>query len=220
MDRKEIKEAAKAKIKGNLWKILWPTIAIGIVASIPSFITGFKDGFTSAMNNTTTTNMSPGIAILTMILTIICEIAMIAYKKYILNFTRTGKCDFQDIINCLKEKWVNIIVSSLVMGLLITLASLLFVIPGVILALAYTMVPYLVVDTKLTGIDPLKKSREMMKGYKGDYFVFILSFFGWIILACCTCGILLIWLAPYMEVAEAIYYDKLKEKTKIGYSLD
>lgn len=216
MDRKEIKEAAKAKIKGNLWKILWPTIAIGIVASIPSFILGFKDGFTEAMNNTTTTNMSPGIAILTVILTIICGIATIAYKKYVLNFTRTGKCDFKDIIECLKARWLNIFIAELVMGILISLASLLLVVPGIILALAYTMVPYLVVDTELSGIDTLKKSREMMKGYKGDYFVFMLSFFGWIILACCTCGILLIWLAPYMEVAQAIYYDKLKEKTKVA----
>ena len=219
MDRKEIKEAAKAKIKGNLWKILWPTIAIGAVTSLVTTIFAPNGTTYTIVPETmavTYNSVSPVATLIISLVGIVCGIATIAYKKYVLNFTRTGKCDFKDIIECLKAKWLNIFIAELVMGLLIGLASLLLVVPGIILALAYTMVPYLVVDTELGGVDTLKKSREMMKGYKGDYFVFMLSFFGWIILACCTCGILLIWLAPYMEVAEAIYYDKLKEKTKVA----
>ena len=76
------------------------------------------------------------------------------------------------------------------------------------------MVTYLVVDTNLSGADTLKKSREMMKGYKWDYFVFGLSFIGWILLVPVTLGLIAIWLVPYMVVAEAIYYDRLKDKTK------
>ena len=218
MNRLEIKELAKSKIKGNLWKIIWPVIVIGAVESILTTIVAPKSTFNydfKTLTSTTTTNMSPTSAILVLLIAIICGIAMIAYKKYILNFTRKGNCDFKDIIDCLKAKWLNIIIAEVVMTIIISLASLLFVIPGMILALAYAMVPYLVVDTDLSGIDTLKKSRGMMKGYKVDYLLFGLSFFGWILLACLTCGILLIWLYPYMEVAQAIYYDKLKEKAKI-----
>ena len=46
-------------------------------------------------------------------------------------------------------------------------------------------------------------------------FVFILSFIGWIILSPFTLFLLFIWLVPYMSVADAIYYDKLKEKNNI-----
>ena len=50
-----------------------------------------------------------------------------------------------------------------------------------------------------------------MKGYKADYFVFMLSFLGWILLGVLTLGILYIWLYPYMETAKILYYEKLKE---------
>ena len=218
MDRKEIKEAAKAKIKGNLWKLLWPVLAIGVVEGLITTIFAPNGTYTVDPETmaVTANSISPVAMLVISLVSIVCGIATIAYKKYVLNFTRDGKCEFKDIIDCLKAKWLNIFLAELVMGILIGLASLLFVIPGIILALAYTMVPYLVVDTELGAIDTLKKSREMMKGYKGDYFVFMLSFIGWGLLAGLTFGILLIWLAPYMEVAEAIYYDKLKEKTKVA----
>ena len=116
----------------------------------------------------------------------------------------------------MKEKWLNILLSEILVGILVFLASLLFVIPGIILTFAYSMVTYLVIDTNLSATDSMKKSREMMKGYKMDYFVFCLSFIGWGFLVPFTLGLLLIWLAPYMAVAEAIYYDKLKELKKIN----
>ena len=218
MDRKEIKEAAKAKIKGNLWKLLWPALAIGAISLLVSSIFAPSGTYTVDPETMAVTynSVSPAATLIISLVGIVCGIAMIAYKKYVLNLTREGKCDFKDIIECLKAKWLNIFIAELVMGILVALASLLFVIPGIILALAYAMVPYLVVDTELSGIDTLKKSREMMKGYKGDYFVFMLSFIGWLLLVPFTLGILMIWLYPYMEVAEAIYYDKLKEKTKVA----
>ena len=218
MNRKEIKELAKSKIKGNLWKLLWPALAIGAIEGVITSI------FTPAQSTTTfdyttytmktSSNMSPTALIVTTLVGIICGIAMIAYKKYVLNFTREGKCDFKDIIDCIKAKWLNILLVEILVGILVTLASLLLVVPGIILAFAYAMTTYLVVDTELDATSTMKKSREMMKGYKWDYFVFCLSFIGWALLIPVTLGLILIWLAPYMEVAEALYYDKLKELKK------
>ena len=70
----------------------------------------------------------------------------------------------------------------------------------------------IVIDTDLGPVESIKKSWEMMKGYKWNYFVFILSFLGWILLTPFTLGLLFIWLIPYMTVAEIIYYERLKEK--------
>lgn len=215
MDRKEIKELAKSKIKGNLWNLLWPVLLIGAVSGVITRI--FTPTTTNMLDYTTNTmpQMSPGASIIVSLVGIICGIAGIAYSKYVLNFVRNGKMDYKDILNCIKEKWLNILVAELLVGLLVFLASLLLVIPGIILGLAYSMVTYLVVDTELSSVDSMKKSREMMKGYKWDYFVFGLSFIGWIILLPFTLGILAIWLIPYMTVAEAIYYDRLKAKKNI-----
>ena len=218
MDRKEIKELAKSKIKGNLWNLLWPVLAIGAAEGILSTIFTPKGMATVDYTNLEATASMPqmpvGNAIILLLIGIIFGIATIAYKKYVLNFVRNGKCDFKDILDCMKEKWLNILLSEILVGILVFLASLLFVIPGIILTFAYSMVTYLVIDTNLSATDSMKKSREMMKGYKMDYFVFCLSFIGWGLLVPFTLGLLLIWLAPYMEVAEAIYYDKLKELKK------
>ena len=65
----------------------------------------------------------------------------------------------------------------------------------------------------MKGNDTLSASQKMMKGYKWDYCTFMFSFIGWIILGAFTFGILYTWLIPYMNVAEALYYEKLKEKT-------
>ena len=91
---------------------------------------------------------------------------------------------------------------------------MLLIVPGVIVAIGLGMAGLIVIDSDLSAIDALKKSWEMMKGYKWNYFVFILSFIGWIILAPFTLFILFIWLIPYMTVAEVIYYDELKKITK------
>lgn len=216
MDRKEIKELAKSKIKGNLWNLLWPALAIGAAEGILSSIIAPQTATVNYNDLQATTGMpqmTPTQTILTLLIGIIFGIAMIAYKKYVLNFARDGKCDFKDILDCIKEKWLNILLAEILVGILVFLASMLFVIPGIILAFAYAMVTYLVVDTNLSATDAMKESRNMMKGYKWDYFVFCLSFIGWGLLVPFTLGILLIWLVPYMNVAEAIYYDRLKEKT-------
>lgn len=216
MDRKEIKELAKSKIKGNLWKLLWPILVIGAVEGIFTSILSPAQSTTEMLDYTANSmpQMSPTASLIVALVGIICGIAMVAYNKYVLNFVRNGKMDFQDILNCIKEKWLNILVAEILVGILVFLASLLFVIPGIILGLAYSMVTYLVVDSDLSGVDAMKKSREMMKGYKWDYFVFGLSFLGWIILLPFTLFILAIWLVPYMTVAQAIYYDRLKAIAK------
>ena len=216
MNRKEIKELAKTKIKGNLWKLLWPALAIGAVEGILSSLFTPKDMIVNNLYAASTTipKMPIGNALILILIGLVCGIAMIAYKKYVLNFTREGKCEFNDIINCMKEKWVNILVSEILVFIIVYVGTLLLVVPGIILAFAYSMVTYLVVDTNLGATDAMKKSREMMKGYKWDYFVFCLSFIGWGLLVPFTLGLLLIWLVPYMEVAEAIYYDRLKELKK------
>ena len=215
MNRKEIKELAKSKIKGHLWNLLWPVLLIGAIEGVLSSILAPGSTDLSNLGQMQTAQMSPTASFIMGIISLVVGIVLVAYKKYVLNFIRNGKLDYHDIIECIKEKWLNIFVAELLVGIIVTLASLLFVIPGVILAFAFAMVTYLVVDTNLSGVDAMKKSREMMKGYKMDYFVFMLSFIGWILLIPFTIGLILIWLAPYMEVAEAIYYDKLKEKQKV-----
>ncbi len=216
MNRAEIKEAAKAKIRGNKWNIWWPYICISIITSVLSSLFSPKvDINTLDFNNFSLDmfKMTPIQTAGTTVVGLLSAILTACYLKYIIDFVRTGKFNHDVIIKTLKEKWVNLLVANLIGGLLIGLGMVLFVIPGIILALAYALVDYVILDTKLSGVDALKKCREMMKGYKWDYFVFGLSFIGWCLLIVPTFGLIMIWLFPYMTVANAMYYDKLKNKT-------
>ena len=214
MNRKEIKELAKSKIKGNKWNIWWPVLVIGVLESILErlFLPQATFHFDEA-KKIIEFNIPKGLYIGSGIIGILFGIIVAGYLKYILNFVRTGKFDTNDILNTVKSKWLNILIADILTSIIIALCSALFVIPGIVMALAYALVTFLVIDTDVSGSDSLKKSREMMKGYKWNYFVFGLSFIGWVLLVPFTLGILLIWLVPYMIVANTIYYDKLKEKS-------
>ena len=213
MNRKEIKELAKEKIKGNKWNIIWPMLVISVIGSVITTIFGgtvnvnFND--LEELSQLTVSPIQYGGSLLS---SLVVGLISAGYIKYILNFVRTGKFDTKEIIETIKAKWLNILIAGILSSIIIGLCCVLFVIPGIIMALAYAFVMFLVIDTDVSGSDSLKASREMMKGYKWDYFVFQLSFLGWALLVPFTLGILLIWLYPYITVANAIYYDKLKNK--------
>ena len=211
MNRQEIKNAAKAKIKekGAKWDIIWPILVIAFLESV--LVSIFGGGVNVDLNNIESFTFPTRYVVATSIVSILMGIVTAGYVKYIINFVRTGNFDSNEIINTVKAKWVNILIANILTGVIIGLCSLLFVIPGIIMALAYAFVTYLVVDTDVSGNDALSKSREMMKGYKSDYFVFQLSFIGWYLLVPFTLGLILIWLYPYYTVANTIYYEKLKE---------
>ena len=213
MNRKEIKEEARGKIKGNIWNIIWPLLVIGVIGTVISGILTGGKAF-SYEYATSTGNLSFSGSFSSIITALVSGFLSAGYIKYLLNFIRTGKFDANDIINTIKEKWLNILIADVLVYIIVFACTLLFIIPGIIMGLAYSFAMYLVVDTDVSGNDSLKKSREMMKGYKWDYFVFGLSFLGWIILGVFTFGILYIWLIPYICVASCIYYDRLKERTK------
>lgn len=212
MNRAEIKEEARKKIKGNLWNIIWPVLVITVVESL--LVTILGGSVNVDFNHLENVAIPTRYYVATSVVSLFIGIVNAGYLKYLIDFTRTGNFDKNTIINVVKEKWLNILIANVLTGLIVAACSLLFVIPGIIMAFAYTLVTYLVVDTDVSGSDALKQSREIMKGYKMDYFIFILSFIGWCLLVPLTFGIILIWLEPYMSVAQIIYYDKLKELKK------
>ncbi|MBR1376345.1 MAG: DUF975 family protein [Bacilli bacterium] len=211
MERKEIKELAKSKIKGNKWNIWWPLLVISVIEGILNGLFGPKY---SIDPDTMAVAVTGGSQLIGNLVSIVMGIVIAGYMKYILDFVRTGKFDSSVIIETVKKKWVNILIATILVGVIVGLCSILFVIPGIIMALAYSLVMLLVIDTDVKASDALKQSRELMKGHKWEYFVFGLSFIGWVLLIPCTLGLILIWLAPYMIVASVIYLDNLMPKTK------
>ena len=217
MDRVSIKEEAKTKVKGNIWNILWPVLVISVISVVLNSL--FGNNVTLNINEIdsmtmTTTNVTPMATFGSLIATIISGFISAGYIKYMLTFVRTGKFETNVIIDTVKEKWLNILIAEILVGVIVTVCALFLVVPGIIMGLAYSFAIYLVVDKDVAGNDSLKESREMMKGYKWDYFVFELSFIGWILLIPITLGLICIWLIPYMNTASVLYYENLQKKIK------
>lgn len=99
----------------------------------------------------------------------------------------------------------------------LTLLGVILMIAGtvilVIKALSYAMTPYILADCpNVKARDALKLSMCIMKGHKGDYFVFGLSFIGWMLLSCLTLGLLgVFYVGPYVQSSMACYYLEVRE---------
>ena len=101
-------------------------------------------------------------------------------------------------------------------GILITLWSLLLVIPGIIKSLSYAMTMYIVKDhPELTVNEAIDMSKDMMYGHKYDLFYLYISFIGWYLLSILTLGIGTFWLMPYIETAQASFYEDVKAEWEL-----
>lgn len=63
-------------------------------------------------------------------------------------------------------------------------------------------------NTKIDFMETVKKSIELSKGNRVEFYGMVFSFIGWYLLAICTFGILYIWLTPYMELSLINMYRK------------
>jgi len=98
--------------------------------------------------------------------------------------------------------------------------TLLFIIPGIIKAYAYRMVPYILADNpKMETGEAIALSQKMMMGEKWKTFVLDLSFLGWYILGMLALGIGTLFVHPYKFSTDAQLYIALRGKALgEGYS--
>ena len=103
----------------------------------------------------------------------------------------------------------NRIALSALKNIYIFLWSLLFIIPGIVKSYSYALAEFISRENpEKTATECLDESRQIMEGHKMDLFLFDLSFIGWELLTALTCGILSIYVLPYMYQARIIFIDK------------
>ena len=113
------------------------------------------------------------------------------------------------------ENYLRALGTVLLTYLFILLWSLLFLFPGLVKAYSYSMTFFIAEDhPEMTPNQCIERSIAMMTGHKMDLFLLHLSFIGWILLGILTLGIGFLWIMPYINTAQAKFYEKLK--TEIG----
>lgn len=93
--------------------------------------------------------------------------------------------------------------------------SLLFIIPGIIKGLSYSMTPFIMADhPELTASEAINRSKELMEGHKMDLFILELTFFGWMLLCGLTANLGYIALNPYINAAYAAFYREIQAEQR------
>lgn len=139
---------------------------------------------------------------------------MVGYSSFVLRIYKGETGDIGDMFTNGFADYGRNLGGMLFMELFVFLWSLLFVIPGIIKALAYSMTPYILADCpNVRATDAIKLSMRMTRGHKGGIFVMYLSFIGWGLLSAITFGILqLLFVGPYMNTSFAGLYVDLKAR--------
>jgi len=131
---------------------------------------------------------------------------------YFLALKRERRAQTEDVFRGFRN-FESAIVLYIVRTIYVVLWTILFIIPGIVAMLRYSMAPYILHDDPgISGMEALRRSKEMTDGYKGRLFWLYLSFIGWAILCIFTLGIGYLWLVPYIKLTEANFYEDLKEE--------
>lgn len=196
MNRKEMKQSSKSQVKRSFPAlILWYLIPATILEIISVFVIDTKYSY-----------------LMSFIIFIILTPFALALPVMLLNYVRSGEKVWD--IDRVKENIGKIYCLRILEGVLVFLFTLLLVIPGIIKAFAYSQAWFIMADEGISGYSALKRSQEMMKGYKWNFFVFQLSFIWWFLLVVVTLGLAFIWVFPYYMTAKAYYYENLKSIKK------
>jgi len=227
-DRKELKSRGKIAFKANYWRcVLVAAILSILTAASSSSARGDSDNSDLGQALSDASNAS-GIsegALLGIILGIIGVglIIAIVINIFVKNVFEVGCKDFflknsddsetkvKTILDPFKNNYTSTVPTMFMEKLFISLWSRLLIIPGIIKAYEYRMVPYILSENPEMGYkDILAKSKEMMNGNKWKAFVLDLSFIGWALLGAITLGIVAIfYTAPYVNATDAELYKAL-----------
>lgn len=163
----------------------------------------------------------------TSVVMILAWVASACWGAFVGNVVRVGGCRFfmesrekmdsagigKLFFGFEKGKYLNVVKTMFLRDVFIVLWTLLLIIPGLIKHYQYVMVPYILSDEPTMDYrDALSLSKEMMDGYKWEYFVLELSFFGWYILGALCCGIGVWFVNPYVEATVAEFYAERRKE--------
>lgn len=193
MERVELKNLAKKQIKGKIGVLFLITLIIGLISGAASAVL----------------SLIPVVGSLAAAVIVTPAFSLSIYRVYV-GLAAGKDPEVGDAFSGFDDFWSAFKVNFLV-GLFTYLWSLLFIIPGIIKGLSYSMAMYILAENKgKPALECINESKAMMNGHKADLFVLGLSFIGWMLLCCVTFGIAIIWVGPYMSATQVNFYNAIK----------
>ena len=199
MDRKQLKAQAKEQIKGKLGVLIAVTLVIGAITAAASFLA----------------NLIPGVGLAVSII-VTPAFALSTIRIYLM-VVRGGT---PEVKNCFDgfDDFFSAFKVTLLVGIYTFLWSLLFIIPGIVKGYSYSMAMYVLADNKgKSARECIAESKAMMEGHKMELFVLDLSFIGWYLLCCLTCGLASLYVVPLLNATHANVYETIKPVVEVPF---
>ncbi len=179
----KIRQIARDALRGNWFKVAVATLIFYVLFDVVSMFlnqTFSTYRYIHFMGTVRITKVNYGAAIYALLVRGAFSYGLCLY---FLNYMRTRVTDtalvFEGFSHFLRAFLVNLIAA-----IKVFLWSLLFVIPGILAALRYSMSFFVMADhPELTAGECIEESKNIMSGNKMKYFILQLSFIGWAILA-------------------------------------
>lgn len=137
---------------------------------------------------------------------------MVGVAMFYLALSRGETPEVFSIFKYFNNRFATYLFAYVISIVKIILWSILLIVPGIIAALAYSQLFFILAeDNSIKANEAIEKSKKLMMGNKWKYFKLVLSFIGWFILSVLTFGLGFFLLIPYVYVAQAKFYDDLKK---------
>ena len=218
-NRQQVKEQAKQIMKRNYWKMFVVTLITGIlcaeyvdlIQAVEDFI---PDNVLPSMLSSILTILSGGFFVGLLYSIFIGDVIRVGEQYYFIK-NHYGNPALNEIFQGFKGNYLNVVKIMLIMELKIMLWLLLLVVPGIIKAYEYSMIPCLLAENpNITMDEAFSLSKQMTTGQKMNLFVLDLSFLGWYFLGFLCFGIGALFVQPYDVAAFTEVYLILKESVK------
>lgn len=150
------------------------------------------------------------LAITILIIALVINPLDVGIKRFF-SLSIVQRAEVKEITYAYDHSYKNVAKTMFFRGLYTFLWSLLFIIPGIVKAYEYRMIPYLLAEhPEMPMEQAFGMSRELMYGNKWRAFVLDLSFLGWIFLCVITMGALaFFYVGPYRALTQAALYRRL-----------
>lgn len=205
-ERLDIKLSARKTITGKVLRVFLAVILSNIItisiSVLGSFVTRFEN----------TETVKTIFSVLDFVGSIFSVFLYVGYAVYLLKLTGIGNEEISDVFSQ-KKNFVNILKADIVVWIYVILGLICFIIPGIIMALKYSQVNFVLAEhPEYNRKQAMNESARLMEGRKGEFLLFNLSFILWWVAAPFTIMLLLIYLIPYESTANANYYRYIKYK--------
>ena len=130
---------------------------------------------------------------------------------FALKISRDQEAKTDDLFFSFNNYLGNSILAYLLVFVFAFIGFILLIIPGIIVALALSQTWFILAENpSMDSYSAVVKSKDMMNGYKWQYFKIGLRLFVLGILCLFTLGIGFLWLIPYQYVVYAKFYEQVK----------